>query len=505
MDADRKDLCVGVVGTGVMGVGIAQLCAQAGIETRMFDTKPGAVAAARDRVAGVLARQVEKGKLAAEARDRTLACMKPIDALAGFAGCALVVEAVVENLAVKKELFAALEPVVGDDAIIASNTSSLSVTAMAAACKRPQRVVGWHFFNPVPLMRIVEVIEGARTDPAVSEAMMKLSRRVGHVPVRAADMPGFIVNHAGRAFLPESLRVLSDGVCEFHDVDRVMREAAGFRMGPFELADLVGLDTGFAVMESIWAQFHGEPRYRPSAIAAPRVAAGLYGRKSGRGFYEYVDGSAKPIAEPPAPPATARPVWISQAEPALAERLADALRREGADIEYESQPSDDAIVIVTPLGQDCTTAALVQGLDPRRTVAVDALFPLDKRRTLMTSPATAPEVRAAAHGRLAAGGVPVTVIRDSAGFIAQRVVAQIVSIGCDIAQRRIASPGDIDQAVRLGLSYPNGPLAMGDALGAANVLRVLENMLAITGDPCYRPSLWLARRARLGLSLLTAE
>lgn len=505
MDVDGKGLRIGVVGTGVMGVGIAQLCAQAGIETRMFDTKPGAVEAARERVAGVLGKQVEKGKLAADARDRTLACMKPVAALADLAGCDLVVEAVVENLAVKKELFAALEPVVGDAAIIASNTSSLSVTAMAAACRQPQRVVGWHFFNPVPLMRIVEVIEGARTDPAVSEAMMKLSRRVGHTPVRAADMPGFIVNHAGRAFLPESLRVLSEGVAPFHDVDRIMREAAGFRMGPLELADLVGLDTGFTVMESIWAQFHGEPRYRPSAIAAPRVAAGLLGRKSGRGFYEYVDGAARPVPEPPAPPPTAHAVWISQAEPELAERLATALAREGAPLEYGGAPSDEAIAIVTPLGQDCTGAALAQGLDPRRTVAVDALFPLDRRRTLMASPATDPVIRAAAHGRLAAGGVPVSVIRDSAGFVAQRVVAQIVSIGCDIAQRRIASPGDIDLAVRLGLSYPNGPLAMGDALGAAKVLKVLDNMFAITGDPCYRPSLWLARRARLGLSLLTDD
>jgi 3-hydroxybutyryl-CoA dehydrogenase len=366
---------------------------------------------------------------------------------------------------------------------------------MAAACKRPGRVAGYHFFNPVPVMKIVEVVDGVLTEPWVTEALTALAQRFGHTPVRCNDTPGFIVNHAGRAYVPESLRVLSEGVADFATIDRILVDAAGFRIGPFGLMDLVGLDVAHAVMKSMYQQYFEEPKYRPSFIAEPRVAAGLLGRKTKRGWYEYSPDMQVP-PEAPAPKGKTFPIWGA---PEVKQLLADL----GARVELK--PTPDAVCFVAPLGLDATAAALEHGLDPARSVAVDPLFGFSKRRTLMTTPVTRPEVRDAAHALLASDGVPVSVIKDSPGFVAQRVVAHIVNVGCDIVQMRIATPEDLDRAVMLGLGYPKGPLAMGDALGPKRIFNVLQNMHQLYQEPRYRPSPWLRRRAQLGASLLTPE
>jgi 3-hydroxybutyryl-CoA dehydrogenase len=416
--------------------------------------------------------------------------------LSGLASCHVVVEAIVEDLAAKKQLFSSLEAVVGENCILASNTSSLSVTAMAAGCSHPGRVAGYHFFNPVPVLKIVEVVAGVRTEPWAAEALSALARRFGHVAVRCQDTPGFIVNHAGRAFVPESLRVLSEGIADFATIDRILVDAAGFRIGPFGLMDLVGLDVAHAVMKSMYQQYYEEPKYRPSYLAEPRVAAGLLGRKTGQGWYRYGKDGAEPVPEAPAPADRPASVW---AVPELKELLGKLGAR------LESSPAKSSVCFVAPLGHDATATALELGLDAQRTVAVDPLFGFAKRRTVMTTPVTRPEVRAAAHGLLAADGVPVSLINDSAGFVAQRVVAHIVNVGCDIVQMRIASPRDLDRAVELGLGYPRGPLAMGDAIGAEKILAVLQALYDLYQEPRYRPSPWLTRRARLGASLLTPE
>jgi 3-hydroxybutyryl-CoA dehydrogenase len=480
-----------------MGRGIAQVLAQCGARTFLFDTQPGAARKAREAIAQSLGKLVEKGRLAKGDAEKTVGLIEIADSLDSFAPCHVVVEAIVEELGAKRELFSNLEKTVSGECILASNTSSLSVTAMAAACKRPGRVAGYHFFNPVPVLKIVEVVDGALTEPWASEALTGLARRFGHTPVRCKDTPGFIVNHAGRAFVPESLRVLSEGVADFATIDRILVDAAGFRIGPFGLMDLVGLDIAHAVMKSMYEQYFEEPKYKPSFLAEPRVAAGLLGRKTGRGWYEYdKEGVALRTPEPSPPPSRPHAVW---AVPELKELLVSL----GARPELE--PSADAVCFVAPLGADATTTALELGLDPARTVAVDPLFGFAKRRTLMRNPSTKPQVLEAAHGLLASDGVPVSVINDSPGFVAQRVVAHIVNVGCDIAQMRIATPQDLDRAVTLGLGYPKGPLAMGDAIGPKRILQVLEAMHELYQEPRYRPSPWLTRRARLGLSLLKEE
>ena len=489
LDTSRSDFTAAVAGAGTMGRGIAQVLAQCGARTLLYDAQPGAAARALESISQALAKQAEKGRV--KDPQSIVRRIEVVPGLPALAPCHVVIEAIVEDLTAKRALFAGLEDIVGESCILASNTSSLSVTAMAAACKRPGRVAGYHFFNPVPVMKIVEVVDGVLTEPWVTDALTALARRFGHTPVRCKDTPGFVVNHAGRAFVPEALRVLSEGIADFAAIDRILVDAAGFRIGPFGLMDLVGLDVAHAVMKSKYQQYYEEPKYRPSFIAEPRVAAGLHGRKTKRGWYEYNPDLQMP-PEPPAPTGKPATVW---AVPELRELLhapsADKARAE--------------VCFVAPLGQDCTAAALENGLDPARTVAVDPLFGFAKRRTLMVNPLTKKEIKDAAHALLAADGVPVSVINDSPGFVAQRVVAHIVNVGCDIVQMRIATPEDLDRAVMLGLGYPKGPLAMGDALGAKRILNVLQNMHELYQEPRYRPSPWLRRRAQLGVSLLTPE
>lgn len=496
---------IGVVGAGAMGRGIAQIAAQAGLRVRLYDTSAEAVASAREALRQTWDKLAQKGKLGAADAQAALERVVAAGALSDMADCQLVVEAIVERLDVKRDLFAALEGVVAEDCILASNTSSLSITAIAAACKRPQRVAGYHFFNPVALMKVVEVIDGLRSAPEVGDALAELARRMGHTPVRAKDMPGFIVNHAGRGMNTEGLRVAQEAVASFAQVDAIMREQAGFRMGPFELLDLTALDVSHPVMESIYRQFYDETRFRPSPITAVRLAGGLIGRKAGEGFYTYVNGQKQVPAETPAPalPQNLK-IWVSPKHPEGYARATALLEKLGAPLISGSTPAADALIIVTPYGEDVSTAVSAQGLDPARSVGLDTLYALDgaKRRSLMLSPATQPQWRDAAHAALAADGVPVTVIQDSPGFVAQRIVATIVNIACDIAQQQIATPEDIDRAVTLGLGYPTGPLALGDALGATRILEVLKNIERVTGDQRYRPSLWLQRRVQLGMSLL---
>lgn len=490
-----------------MGRGIAQIAAQAGGVVKVFDTASGAADKARDAIFTQWDKLRDKGRMTPEAVTDNKSRLLVADRLTQLADCDLVIEAIVERLDAKQGLFAELEAIVRPDAVLATNTSSLSVTAIAAGLRLPGRCAGYHFFNPVPLMKVVEVVAGLKTSPEVCHDLSQQARQMGHTPVQAQDTPGFIVNHAGRGYITEALRIAGESVADFATIDRILRDQAGFRLGPFELMDLTSLDVSHPVMESIYRQYYDEPRYRPSVITAQRLAGGVVGRKSGAGFYRYLDGVAQISPEPPAPQVDEMPsVWVSPRATRRAELL-HLLKDLGAHIETGATPSPPALVLVAPLGFDVTTVAVVGGLDPSRTVGIDLLIDdaATKRRVLATNPATRADLRDAAHALFARDGKPVSVIRDSGGFVTQRVVSAIVNIASDICQQRVCSPQDLEVAVTLGLGYPLGPLAMGDRFGPANVLEVLFNMQTVYGDPRYRPSPWLRRRAALGLSLMHTE
>jgi 3-hydroxybutyryl-CoA dehydrogenase len=473
----------------------------------LFDQDPHASTRARESSSGQWDKLVSKGKLDAAAAAACVARLALPATLAELSDCELVIEAIVERLEVKKALFTELESIVSAQAVLVTNTSSLSVTTIAAGLKHPERFAGYHFFNPVPLMKVVEVIRGLKTSADCCEALTQYARQMGHTPVQAQDTPGFIVNHAGRGYGTEALRIVSEGIADFATIDRILKDQAGFKLGPFELMDLTALDVSHPVMESIYHQYYEEPRYRPSVITAQRLAGGLLGRKTGEGFYRYANGVAEWPPEPPAPVVTDMPpVWVSPRASRRAELLL-LLKTLGATIETGASPSMSALTLAAPLGFDITTVAVVERLDPARTVGIDMLIDdaQTKRRVLASNPATRADMRNAAHALFTRDGKAVSVIRDSGGFVTQRVLAHIVNIASDMCQQGICSPQDLETAVTLGLGYPQGPLAMGNLYGLTNMLEILFNMQTVYGDPRYRPSPWLRRRGAIGLSLLQEE
>ena len=281
-----KKIKVGVLGAGTMGAGIAQVAAQAGYDTLVYDVSQEFVDRGLDRIKQFLKGGRERGKITAEQESGTLVRLSSSLKLEDFAGCGLIVEAVPEKLELKREVFQKLDAITPADALLATNTSSFSVTAIAGAAKKPERVLGLHYFNPPPLMALVEVVQGERTSADAVERAAALLRDMGKTPVRAKDTPGFIVNRIARPFYNEALRILGDGDASVETIDNVMK-AAGFRMGPFELMDLIGNDINFAATESLYHSFFEDARFRPSPIQQRLVQSGNLGRKTGRGFYNY--------------------------------------------------------------------------------------------------------------------------------------------------------------------------------------------------------------------------
>jgi len=323
---------IGVVGAGTMGAGIAQLAARAGARTLLHDPLEQALKEGVLRARGGLEKEAAKGRLSAQDAQAAAERIEPVEDLAGMAACELVIEAAPERIELKRELFARLAEIVGEGCVLASNTSSLPITAIAAAVPRPERVVGMHFFNPAPLMRLLEIVAGALSDERSLALAQETGRAMGKDTIRAADGPGFLVNRCNRPFGLEALRLLSERIADVETIDRIVRMGGGFKMGPFELSDLVGVDTGLAVSESFYELSFGEPRWRPSPIQAQRVAAGLHGRKTGRGYYDYSGDHYR--AEDPAPPAGAggEGVVAILGESPLARELREAAAQAGYEV-----------------------------------------------------------------------------------------------------------------------------------------------------------------------------
>jgi 3-hydroxybutyryl-CoA dehydrogenase len=392
--------------------------------------------------------------------------------------------------------------VVRPECLLASNTSSLPIASIASACVRRERVAGMHFFNPVPLMRLVEIIRGLETSDATAQALVALGRRLGRTPVQVQDSPGFLVNLGGRAFTTEALRLLQEGVATPAQIDAILKDCGGFRMGPFELMDLTGMDVNYPVSRIVFEAFQNDPRLKTTPYHKLLVDAGRLGRKTGAGHYRYdADGR---MVDPPSPDLATDAAPAARAfVPEVEERLVALLAEAG--IEALGHHTHDCPIVVALLGEDVSTFAARTGEDHRRVVALDLSGGTDQRITVMTAPGADPTVRDSVVAAFASSGRKVSAIKDSPGFVLQRVRAMIANLGCEMAQMGLASPGDIDLAMQLGLNYPRGPFAIADEMGAKETLRLMEQLQAITGDDRYRPSLWLRRRVLLGLPLDTPD
>ncbi|MEV6330343.1 3-hydroxyacyl-CoA dehydrogenase [Streptomyces sp. NPDC051909] len=485
---------VAVVGTGTMGQGIAQVALVAGHPVRLYDSAPGRAEEAVAGVAGRLDRLVEKGRLGKEERDAAVARLHAAGALAELADAALVVEAIVEQLPVKQRLFADLEAVVAADAVLATNTSSLSVTAIAGGLAHPGRFVGLHFFNPAPLLPLVEVVSGFATDPAVATRAYETARNWGKTPVRCTDTPGFIVNRVARPFYAEALRIYEEGAADPATIDAALRESGGFRMGPFELTDLIGQDVNEAVTRSVWDSFFQDPKFTPSLAQRRLVESGRLGRKSGHGWFSYAEGAERPEPHTAAPAkAPARITVRGDLGPAqplvdLFERAGVAVRRKKGD-GFVELPSGGKLSLA-----DGETSFEYHQED---VVYFDLALDYEKagRIVLSAREDISPESLAEAVGLFQALGKQVSVIGDVPGMIVARTVAMLADLAADAVDRGVATAEDVDTAMRLGVNYPAGPLEWAGRLGHRRAAALLHALHERYPTGRYAPSLGLVRRA----------
>lgn len=506
--ADLGGAPVLVIGAGIMGAGIAQVAAQAGQRVLLFDARDGAAAEARAKLAATLDGLVHKGRLAADAAQATLARIAPVARLEDAAEARLAVEAIVENLDAKRALLARLEAVLAPDAVLATNTSSISVTALAKGLRHPGRLVGMHFFNPVPLMKLVEVVSGLHTEPAVAEAIFELSLRWGKLPVHARSTPGFIVNRIARPYYAETLALLQEQAATPQQLDACLR-AAGFRMGPCELMDLIGHDTNFAVTSSVYEANFFDKRFQPSLVQRELVDGGLLGRKSGHGFYRYQgEGSgvpALPVARHAAP-ATAHGVIVHGVGP-IADALEQAAVRALAPQGWG--PARERDGAWTGLAIDGARLLMTDGRTANELVAAGfcshelAVFDRPMQLPAPSGSALAYAVadgasdswRAQAPAWLAALGYAPLPVADAPGLVVARTVAMLVNEAADAVLQGVCSEAGADAAMKLGVNYPQGPFEWLAGWSAREVVALLDALDAHYRGERYRASPWLRRRA----------
>jgi len=482
-----------VVGAGIMGAGIAQVAAQAGHSVYLVDAREGAAQQACIKLREGLQALVSKGKYTQAQVDALIARIQPVSRFAEAQDAGLVVEAIVENLDAKRALFTELESLLSPDCVLASNTSSLSITAIAKGLRDPARVVGMHFFNPVPVMKLVEVVSGLQTAPAVAQAIFELSKAWGKLPVYARSTPGFIVNRIARPFYAEALAMLHEQSASPPILDACMR-AIGFRMGPCELMDLIGHDTNFAVTQAVYAANFFDKRYAPSLVQSALVDGGMLGRKSGRGIYDYSTGSKPPGVDTQTLPLPAINHLQLHSISKNAHGMAD----------WQARLQAAGIVVDMVSGSDWTGMQVgdlrIRETDGRpasalgaQVVVYDWHVPQGGNPVLAfaASSGASDEQITLAQSLLGALGFAPQRVADQPGLVAARTLVMLINEAADAVQQGVCDPAGADAAMKLGVNYPAGPFEWLARWGAPAVVQVLEALDAHYRGERYRVSPWL--------------
>ncbi len=486
---------VAVIGAGTMGMGIAQVAAQAGHQVYIHDTRANAASAAIDKIKAGLAKLVDKGYVEPAAASATGARLVVADSLADIAGVGLVIEAIAESLEAKQGLFQQLEEIVKPQCIFATNTSSIPVTAIGSALQQPGRLLGMHFFNPATRMRLVEVVSGLDTNQDVAAQIYDLSLAWGKTPVHAKSTPGFIVNRVARPFYAEALRLIQEQAGDPATLDHLMRTCGGFRMGPFELMDLIGHDINYTVTNTVWQAFYQDSRFLPSLVQRELVDAGRLGRKTGQGFYDHRPGAQAPQArlEPAATTTAAGAICIYGSTP-LAQALAQGLSAKGLDFLQQQAQADGRVAsagdaYIYPSDGRTATARAADNTQPN-TFLLDLALDYSKSSTLALASArqASPQARDNAVACLQAAGYDVASVGDVPGMLVLRTVAMLANEAADAVYQGVCSSQDVDLAMQLGVNYPQGPLAWANQVGVKHIATALSNIGAHYGEERYRVS-----------------
>ncbi len=508
---EQSATTIGVIGAGTMGSGIALVALKAGFAVILNDIAPEMLERGRQYIKKFLTR---KGNQAALERLTLTANLEEL------AGADVVIEAAVEKLSLKQELFSRLDTICPPPAILVSNTSTLPITAIAAAAASPERVGGMHFFNPAPVLPLVEVVRGAQTGDDTIQTLVKLAEQMGKKPVVTLDTPGFIVNRVARPFYLEALRLAGEGVATYAQIDQVVQLGGGFRMGPFQLMDLIGIDINLASAKSLYDQTYGEPRYRPHRIQEQMVQQNALGRKTGRGFYIYNSGA--PAVEMPAPPPTGRhsgAVSISPGDwaPGLLELCGEAGYDLGAHADlpvvglvvagrrgmmdyacsFDQELPPDVPLLCQAAGT--TVSEIATWLKhPERLVGFDGLFVgAGQAVTLAASPVLSDQIRRAAEQFFVSLGRHAVWVEDSPALILPRIVGMLANEAAFAVGEGVADEETIDRAMMLGVNYPQGPLAWAKSIGYRQIVAVLDHLRAEYGEDRYRTAPLLRRLARI--------
>ncbi|MFK3839672.1 3-hydroxyacyl-CoA dehydrogenase [Serratia sp. NPDC087055] len=500
MNLPNVNARVAVIGAGTMGIGIAQVAARAGHQVLLFDIAATAAQRALDALGQRLRLRVASGKADAASTEALLARIHPVDALSQLADSELVIEAVAEKLPIKQSLFRELEALCSPATLFASNTSSLSITAIAGALQHPQRLAGLHFFNPAPLMKLVEIVSGLDTSAETVATLQALTQQWDKQSVLCRSTPGFIVNRVARPFYAETLRALEEQVADATTLDAVMRDAGGFAMGPLQLTDMIGQDVNYAVTESVFHAFFQDPRFTPSLVQQELVAAGRLGRKSGQGFYRYGDHPQPAATCLPASTAALPRSITLHGDPAGMTLLATLLTENAVTIKQPGQTSAFArIDEVTFMLTNGKTASQIAEETGTPVVLFDLSAHYSQASTVAISCAAQNDARhnATVVRLLQSLGKKVIQLPDYPGLLVMRTLAMLANEALDVVNKGVASAADTDRAMCCGVNYPRGPLEWAAALGWQQILTTLENLQHYYGEPRYRPMPLLRHYASL--------